>query len=64
VRGAIDLVAVAESLAGLVDHEDYGDRVLDASHLALSARISVDETSELTPEQVITGIWDRLRPPP
>jgi MoxR-like ATPase len=65
VRGAIDLVAVAESLAGLGEgHEDYRTRVLDASHLALSARIAVDETSELTPEQIITGIWDRLSPPP
>lgn len=64
VRGAIDLVAVAESLAELGGHDDYRTRVLDASHLALSARIAVDETSELSPEQVISGIWERLSPSP
>ncbi|MCO1656967.1 AAA family ATPase [Pseudonocardia humida] len=63
VRGAIDLVAIARELAEL---DSYGsgaelDRprmVLDAAMLALSGRIGVDEASELTPEQVITQIWE------
>ena len=60
VRGAIDLVSIAEALAAL--HGDQNDRpVLDAAHLALSARIAVDETSDATPETIITELWDRLR---
>jgi MoxR-like ATPase len=63
VRGAIDLVAITRELAAL---DSYGsgdgvDRprmVLDAALLALSGRIGVDEASELTPEQVITQIWE------
>ena len=66
VRGAIDLVAVAEelrSLRGGPSTEDgYRALVLDAAQLALSARITVDETSDLTPEDVIAAIWHRLHP--
>ena len=72
VRGAIDLVAVAEALAGLRadgtgdgngvgDDREYGRRVLDAAHLALSARIAVDDTTDTTPETIITELWERLR---
>ena len=60
VRGAIDLVAVAEALADL-DTNGYTTRVLDAAHLALSARIAVDETTDTTPEAIITELWERLR---
>ncbi len=59
VRGAIDLVAVAVELAELGSYA--GDRprlVLDAALLALSGRIGVDETSDATPEEVITRIWE------
>jgi MoxR-like ATPase len=63
VRGAIDLVAIASELAGLGSYGtgDSVDRprvVLDAALLALSARIGVDEASDVTPEQVITQIWE------
>ena len=59
VRGAIDLVAVARELAGLASHGTDRTRVvLDAALLALSARIGVDEASDVTPEQVITQIWE------
>jgi MoxR-like ATPase len=61
VRGAIDLVGVAEALAGVRGTDDYPGRVLDAAHLALSARIAVDETVDTTPENVITELWERLR---
>jgi MoxR-like ATPase len=63
VRGAIDLVAIARELAALGSYrvDEPGERercVLDAALLALSGRIGVDEASELTPEQVITRIWE------
>jgi MoxR-like ATPase len=60
VRGAIDLVSVAEALAGM-NGEAYEHRVLDAAHLALSARVAVDETTDTTPERVITELWERTR---
>jgi MoxR-like ATPase len=59
VRGAIDLVAIARELGELGSYQDDRPRlVLDAALLALSGRIGVDEASELTPEQVITQIWE------
>ena len=63
VRGAIDLVAVAGELMQLRGPAaEYGPLVLDAAQLALSARITVDETSDAAPEDVITRIWQRLHP--
>jgi MoxR-like ATPase len=58
VRGAIDLVAIAVELEKLGTHPDRGRLILDAALLALSARIGVDEASDVTPEQVITEIWE------
>lgn len=58
VRGAIDLVAVAAELGELGSHPDRERRVLDAALLALSARIGTDEASDVTPEEVITSIWE------
>ena len=63
VRGAIDLVAIAGELAvlgsyGTGDSADRPRVILDAALLALSARIGVDEASDVTPEQVITQIWE------
>ena len=61
VRGAIDMVAVAETLAAIRTLDMDGDRpavVLDAATVALSARISLDETSERTPEAVIRELWE------
>lgn len=60
VRGAIDLVSVAEALAAM-NGEGYEHRMLDAAHLALSARVAVDETTDTTPEHVITELWERAR---
>ena len=63
VRGAIDLTAIAAELTGLAtgpdEEEAYRSRVLDAAVLALSARISLDEASDRTPEDVIRDIWER-----
>ena len=60
VRGAIDLVAVAEALRD-TNGRDYPARVLDAAQLALSARVAVEETTDTTPESVITELWERIR---
>ena len=61
VRGAIDLVSIAEALVAL-DHDGTDQPgVLDAAHLALSARVAVDEASDTTPETVITELWGRLQ---
>ncbi len=64
VRGAIDITAIAAELAsfgGTTDsaEEAHRNRVLDAGMLALSARISLDEASDRTPEDVIRDIWER-----
>jgi MoxR-like ATPase len=61
VRGAIDLVAVARSLAdvrGLDVAADHANLVLDAALVALSARISLEETSPITAEEVIRQLWE------
>ena len=61
VRGAIDLTAIAAELTALAGEgeEAHRNRVLDAGMLALSARISLDEASDRTPEDVIRDIWER-----
>lgn len=63
VRGAIDLVAVAEQLAGLrsiasSDHERYSELVYDAMVVALSGRIHIDEAVDISPEAVLREIWE------
>ena len=58
VRGAIDTVALAVELDNLGTYDSYEHRVLDAALLALSARVGVDEASEVGPEQVIKEIWE------
>jgi MoxR-like ATPase len=67
VRGAIDLVAVAGPLAEIRGasngtpekaEESYRAIALDAALLALSGRITVDETAEVGPEQIIRELWE------
>ena len=61
VRGAIDIVAVAVSLAAIRNSPLDGDRaapILDAALVALSARVRLDETSERSPEEVIRELWE------
>lgn len=63
VRGAIDLVLVAEQLAQLRDlrspeQEGYPELVFDAMIVALSGRIHLDEAIETTPERVLREIWE------
>jgi MoxR-like ATPase len=63
VRGAIDTTLIAGQLLDLrgiilPDHESYPDVVFDAMVVALSGRIFLDETVELTPEAVLRQIWE------
>ena len=63
VRGAIDLTLVTGQLlelAGVTDPTDerYRDMVFDGMVVALSGRIYLDETAEITPEAVLHRIWE------
>jgi MoxR-like ATPase len=63
VRGAIDTTLIAGQLLelrGIIVPEDesYPDVVFDAMVVALSGRIFLDETVELTPEAVLRQIWE------
>jgi MoxR-like ATPase len=62
VRGAIDLVLVANQLfvldGGAPDADRYPAVVLDAMMVALSGRILLSETAETTPERVLREIWE------
>lgn len=61
VRGAIDMAAIAAELIGpeadMSDQDRY-THMLDAALLALSARVAVDESTDLSPEKVITEICE------
>jgi MoxR-like ATPase len=58
VRGAIDLILVAKSLARLkgrpIGHPEVTKR---AMLTALSGRIRVDEATDRTPEEVLAELW-------
>ncbi len=68
VRGAIDLTLIAGQLLelrgitlvqpGAGQDQRYPDVVFDAMVVALSGRIFLDETVELTPEAVLRQIWE------
>jgi MoxR-like ATPase len=59
VRGAIDLVLIADELAALRDTPVTDDDVaLDAARMALSGRIRVHESAHRTPEEIIEELWD------
>jgi magnesium chelatase subunit D len=68
VRGAIDMVHLAERLGRLRDEAPASRAtLLDAALAAFSGRIRLDESSERLPEEVVTEIFDRLfepGPPP
>ncbi|MDY7100141.1 MAG: MoxR family ATPase [Actinomycetota bacterium] len=63
VRGAIDLIRIAEGLAELRDVDPAGtgpdaeEVGLDAALAALSGRIRVQEGSNRTPEELVTELW-------
>lgn len=65
VRGAIDLALIAAQLAAMrglsdrdADEAAYRDLVYDATTVALSGRIHLDDAVDLTPEQVLRRIWE------
>ena len=63
LRGAIDTTLIAGQLLDLrgiivPEDESYPDVVFDAMVVALSGRIFLDETVELTPEAVLRQIWE------
>jgi MoxR-like ATPase len=61
VRGAIDMVFVANSLAELRGVEAVSPRAsLDAALVALSGRIRVREGSMRTPEEIVTELWESI----
>ena len=67
VRGAIDMVFLAERLRRLRDEVSAGrTTLLDAALAAFSGRIRLDESCERRPEEIVTEIFDRLvdQPPP
>lgn len=61
VRGAIDMSAVASSLAA-VRSSDVNDPAvsLDAALVALSGRVRVREGSSRTSEEIITELWNEV----
>jgi len=61
VRGAIDMVFVANSLAELRELPVLAPGVsLDAALVALSGRIRVREGTTRTPEDIITELWESV----
>ena len=64
VRGAIDMAAVAASLAGVRGKTVTDKSVsLDAALVALSGRVRVREGSTRTSEDVITELWSEVFEP-
>lgn len=61
VRGAIDLVEVAERL-GRIRKSDAADPAvgLDAALVALSGRIRVQDGGDRSPEDIITDLWEQV----
>jgi MoxR-like ATPase len=58
VRGAIDLVLVARSLAELKDRSiGHPEVTKRAVMTALSGRIRVDEATDRTPEEILAELW-------
>ena len=58
-RAHLALCATLSTHPTLTNRAKAPDRAY-AAHLALSARIAVDETTDTTPETIITQLWERL----
>ena len=64
VRGAIDLCAVAATLASVRGGTPHDHGIsLDAALVALSGRIRVREGSERDPESIVTELWREVFDP-
>jgi MoxR-like ATPase len=65
VRGALDLVALASSLAALRgEAQPSEDTGADAARAALTGRVALVEGSPRTVEEVVTAIWAATAPRP
>jgi MoxR-like ATPase len=65
VRGALDLVALAGSLAALRDESPPSEETgADAARAALTGRVTLVEGSPRTVEEVVTAIWAATAPVP
>jgi MoxR-like ATPase len=65
VRGALDLVALASSLASLRgERRPSEDTGADAARAALTGRVALVEGSPRTVEEVVTAIWAATAPRP
>ncbi len=62
VRGAIDLVLIADELAALRPDAHTEAIGLDAALMALSGRIRVLESSPRTAEEIVAELWAATRP--
>lgn len=71
VRGAIDMIKIAEKLfllegvkelgnKSMMNNSDVSGLLLDAALMAFSSKVWVVETSEKTPEQIIVEIWNKI----
>ena len=61
VRGAVDTVLVARSLADLRGRRPIDSRVgLDAALAALSGRIRLHEGASRSAEQIVTDLWEQV----
>ena len=61
VRGAIDMVMVANSLAAIRGAEPHTPSVsLDAALVALSGRVRLREGTSRTAEAIITDLWETI----
>lgn len=71
VRGAIDLIKIAEKLLCLegikvasnkptTKNSEVSGLLLDAALMAFSSKVWVVETSEKKPEQIIVEIWNKI----
>jgi len=59
VRGAIDLVLIADELASLRGTTPaHHDTALDAACMALSGRIRVHESCHRSPEEIVAELWE------
>ncbi len=64
VRGAIDLLVLSEDLARLrgLPPTDF-DVGLDSALAALSGRIRLNDSTNVTPEEVVTELWTAILGP-
>jgi MoxR-like ATPase len=64
VRGAIDLVTLAEGLSQLRARPITDNQLgLDAALTALSGRLQLHDSTTTSPEEIVTEVWNRVTGP-